>query len=192
MPVKKDAAGDFTWKDHAAAKRLNMNVCDYAIKGMHPDMRESLYHFGKIADAQGIQWSFLSAFRDNYRQSIAEGWPRAATCGSMHGGTCRTKGYGDGRAADVWVASGPIGALFGLIDRIGPKFGISRPMPGYDPAHVQVAGNWNVRAHAMRKTRFAALGLKIPEPMKVAELPPKKPSSQARQYHHKVRLAAVR
>jgi hypothetical protein len=40
-------------------------VRDYAINGMHPDLREILYALGQTFDAAGINWSFLSAFRDD-------------------------------------------------------------------------------------------------------------------------------
>src|SRR5262249_37504761 len=73
-PVKKDGSGDFTWKDPAAAKHMNMSMQDYVIRGMDPDFREQLYHAGKAMDAAGLRWSMLSAFRDDYRQGIAAGF----------------------------------------------------------------------------------------------------------------------
>ena len=74
VPTKKDGAGDFTWKDPAAAKRVGMTLQDYVIGGMDPEFREQLYHAGKAMDAAGVQWSLLSAFRDDYRQGIATGF----------------------------------------------------------------------------------------------------------------------
>jgi hypothetical protein len=103
MPHKIDDAGDFSWKDSAAALRSGRMICEYAISGMHRDFRESLYALGHRADEQGINWSFLSAFRDDFRQGIASGF-KAGNCGSWHGGSCRTKGWGDGRAADLWIS----------------------------------------------------------------------------------------
>jgi hypothetical protein len=70
MPHKVDDAGDFSWKDGAAAERVERTVCDYAINGMHPDLRELLYALGHKADAAGINWSMLSAFRDDYRHRV--------------------------------------------------------------------------------------------------------------------------
>lgn len=163
LPVKRDNSGDFSWKDRAAAKRMKMGLCQYVIKGMHRDLRESLYHLGQRADQAGIRWSFLSGFRDNYRQRIAAGL-KARECGSRHGGSCVTKGYGDGQAADLWVAdkdgraTSPH-AFFALIDRIGRSFGVFRPMKSYDPAHVQVTGRWHVIAQNKRAQRLASLGI---------------------------------
>ena len=148
-PVKKDSTGDFTWKDPAAAKRIGKSMPDYVIGGMDKDFREQLYHAGKAMDAAGLEWSMLSAFRDDYRQSIASGF-KAEPCGSWHGGSCRTKGWGDGRAADLWIADAngyPVedgSSLLQLIDKLGPSLGLSRPLPGADPPHVQVSGDWQL------------------------------------------------
>src|SRR5438034_10163484 len=99
-PVKQDRSGDFTWKDQESAKRLGMSMPDYVIGGMDPSFRQQLYHAGKAMDAAGIRWTILSAFRDDYRQSLATGY-RAGTRNSLHGGSARTGGYGHGRAVDV-------------------------------------------------------------------------------------------
>ena len=82
VPVKKDSSGDFTWKDQAAAKRMGLSLEAYVIGGMDPDFREDLYHAGKAMDAAGLQWSMLSAFRDDYRQKIASGFNSARFAGS--------------------------------------------------------------------------------------------------------------
>jgi hypothetical protein len=74
--VKSDSSGDFTWKDLAAAKRAGMSVRDYVIGGMDADFREQLYHAGRAMDSNGINWSMLSAFRDDYRQSLASGFTK--------------------------------------------------------------------------------------------------------------------
>jgi hypothetical protein len=159
MPHKIDEAGDFSWKDAAAAIRSVRSVCDYAINGMHPDLRESLYALGHYVDEARINWSFLSAFRDDYRQSIATGF-KASTCGSLHGGSCRTQGWGDGRAADLWISdqggypARDASPLLDLIDRIGASLGLSRPMPGADPPHVQVSGNWQKVGMRLREKRI--------------------------------------
>ena len=73
-PVKKDGSGDFTWKDPVAAKRFGKSMPAYVIGGMDPDFKEQLYHAGKAMDAAGVQWAILSAFRDDYRQSLASGF----------------------------------------------------------------------------------------------------------------------
>ena len=102
-PAKRDGSGDFTWKDPAAAKRFGMPMPEYVIRGMDPDFREQLFHAGRAMDAAGIRWSMLSAFRDDYRQSIASGL-HASASNSLHGGKRRTGGYGHGQAVDVTSA----------------------------------------------------------------------------------------
>jgi len=151
-PVKKDGAGDFTWKDPIAAKRMGMSMPTYVIGGMDPDFREQLYHAGRAMDEAGIRWSMLSAFRDDYRQQIAAGF-KARTGNSLHGGSRATGGYGNGRAADVISADGDHGAVWRWIDRNGAKYGLRRPMPGADPAHIQAGGTWHDIAIALRDTR---------------------------------------
>jgi hypothetical protein len=159
MPHKIDNAGEFTWKDAVAAARVNRTVCEYAIKGMHRDLREQLYALGTQADEAGLNWSFLSAFRDDYRQIIATGF-KAQPCRSMHGGSCRTEGWGDGQAADLWIGdeSGKPAAdatpLLDLIDRVGPSLGLARPLRGADPPHVQVKGEWKAIAEQLRAKRL--------------------------------------
>lgn len=154
LPQKRDGAGDFTWKDPKAAKRFGLDLCRYVIGGMDPDFREQLYAAGKAMDAKGIKWSMLSAFRDDYRQSIATGL-KAAPAWSKHGGSKAVGGYGKGRAVDVWTAHGPIGALFGFIDGAGRKlFSLHRPYGGGDPAHVEPTGDWRRTANKLRTERL--------------------------------------
>jgi hypothetical protein len=151
-PVKKDSTGDFTWKDPAAAKRMGKSMPDYVIGGMDRDFREQLYHAGKAMDAAGLQWSMLSAFRDDYRQQIASGF-KARAGNSLHGGSRAVGGYGHGRAADVVSADGDHSAVWRWIDRNGAKYGLRRPMPGADPAHIQAGGSWTNIAGALRASR---------------------------------------
>jgi hypothetical protein len=151
-PAKRDGSGDFTWKDPAAAKRFGLSMPEYVIGGMDPDFREQLYHAGKAMDAAGIRWSMLSAFRDDYRQSIASGL-KASSSNSMHDGKARTGGYGHGQAVDVTNADGEESAVWRWIDAHGKKFGLHRPMPGADPAHVQPSGNWHKLASGLRDGR---------------------------------------
>jgi hypothetical protein len=152
LPVKKDGAGDFTWKDPAAAKRVNMSLQDYVIGGMDPEFREQLYHAGKAMDAAGLQWSLLSAFRDDYRQKLASGF-KASVGNSLHGGSRRTGGYGHGRAIDVTGADDNMHDVWDWFDAHGAKYGLYRPMPGNDPAHIQQRGDWHKIAIALRETR---------------------------------------
>lgn len=153
IPEKCDSSGCFTWKDFKAADRLNMGVCRYAIGGMHPDLRLILYHWGHLADWSGIEWGILSGFRDDFRQSIASGF-KARTGNSLHGGSRATKGYGDGRAVDIWATdSSSLPKLLGHIDTVGARYGLLRPMKSNDPAHVQLFGNWQKIAARLRGSK---------------------------------------
>ncbi|NVO16641.1 MAG: hypothetical protein HXX10_21665 [Rhodoplanes sp.] len=156
-PIKKDGSGDFTWKDPAAAKRAGMSLKDYVIRGMDRDFRETLYHMGKALDADGYNWSMLSAFRDDFRQRLASGF-KASVGNSLHGGSRRTGGYGHGRAIDITTADGhDAESVWHWIDRNGARFAMSRPMPGYDPAHIQARGNYLQIAATLRgkRSRYA-------------------------------------
>jgi hypothetical protein len=152
-PIKSDSTGDFTWKDPAAAKRLGMSVKTYVISGMDPDFREQLYHAGRAMDASGIRWSMLSAFRDDYRQRLAAGF-KAHGGNSQHGGSNATGGYGHGRAIDITSAEGDSSAIWHWIDAQGAKFGLRRPMPGADPAHIQPRNSFHDLAHQLREARL--------------------------------------
>src|SRR5262245_23752256 len=152
QPVKKDSTGDFSWKDPAAAKRMRLALQEYVIGGMDPDFREQLYHAGKAMDAAGLQWSMLSAFRDDYRQKLAAGF-KARGGNSLHGGSRRTGGYGHGRAIDITSADGEMSDVWKWIDAHGAKYGLYRPMPGNDPAHVQQRGDWHKIALSLRESR---------------------------------------
>lgn len=158
-PIKKDGSGDFTWKDPAAAKRMNMSLKDYVIRGMDRDFRETLYHMGKALEADGLRWSILSAFRDDYRQRLASGL-KARTGYSLHGGSIRTGGYGHGRAIDITIehGSGDAADVWRWIDRNGARYAIARPMPGYDPAHIQARANWKQIAETLRAKRSRYAG----------------------------------
>jgi hypothetical protein len=160
-PIKKDNSGDFTWKDPAAAKRMHLSLKDYVIGGMEPDFREQLYHTGKALDAAGYQWSMLSAFRDDYRQTLAAGF-KARTGNSQHGGSRAVGGYGHGRAIDIMNTSGEDEAVWHWLDAHGARYGIRRPMPGYDPAHIQAGGDWHSIAASLRDNRTRAAAAKRP------------------------------
>jgi hypothetical protein len=154
LPNKKDGSGDFTWKDPAAAKRVGMPLAKYVISGMDADFREQLYHAGKAMDAAGVPWAILSAFRDDYRQHIASGI-KASGGNSLHGGSRRTGGFGHGQAVDVAAADGTeMSEVWHWIDAHGAKYGLFRPMPGYDPAHIQSRGEWRKLASSLRQARI--------------------------------------
>ncbi len=133
---------DFTWKDPKAAERAGMPMTDYVIGGMDRSFRLKLFHTLHAAEQAGLSPGITSAFRDDYRQSIASGL-KAATDRSFHGGSLRG-GYGHGLAADVVSVKGATRAqrwvstekLWKWIDEHGVEFGIGRPYLGRDPAHV--------------------------------------------------------
>jgi hypothetical protein len=154
-PVKSDSTGDFTWKDQAAAKRLGVSLRSYVIGGMDPDFREQLFHAGRAMDANGLHWSMLSAFRDDYRQGLAAGF-KAHGGNSLHGGSRATGGYGHGRAIDIANAEGEGKgeAIWHWIDVHGAKYGLLRPMTRIDPAHIQARGSFHDLAHELREARL--------------------------------------
>jgi hypothetical protein len=133
---------DFTWKDPRAAEKAGMPMMDYVIGGMDRSFRLKLFHSLRAAEAGGLSPGITSAFRDDYRQSIASGL-KAATDRSYHGGSFRG-GYGHGLAADVVSVKGATKAerwisteiFWKWIDEHGKEFGIGRPYLDKDPPHV--------------------------------------------------------
>jgi hypothetical protein len=133
---------DFTWKDPHAAEKAGMSVAQYVIGGMDRGFKVRLYHLFRALDDAGLAPGMTSAFRDDYRQSIASGH-KAATGNSYHGGS-RRGGYGHGLAADVvsvkgetrserWISSE---ILWKWIDAHGKEYGIGRPYLDKDPPHI--------------------------------------------------------
>jgi len=154
--TKRDSTGDFTWKDEAAAARLGLLTKEYVIGGMDWDFRELLYDLGHAMDADGINWTILSAFRDDYRQGIASGF-KAHRGYSFHGGSVATGGYGHGCAADLAGSDGSDSsdAVWKWLDQHGEQFRIHRPMRQSDPAHIQPFGGWHDVATQWRDKRVA-------------------------------------
>ena len=95
---------DFTWKDPNAAERVGMSMSDYVIGGMDKSFKLKLFRMLQAAENAGLQPGITSAFRDDYRQSIASGL-KAASNRSFHGGSLRG-GYGHGLAADIVSVNG--------------------------------------------------------------------------------------
>jgi D-alanyl-D-alanine carboxypeptidase len=133
---------DFTWKDPKAAERARMSMIDYVIGGMEKSFKLKLFHMLHAAENAGLEPGITSAFRDDYRQSIASGL-KAASDRSYHGGSSRG-GYGHGLAADIvstkgatkpqrWVSTE---ALWKWVDANGKDFGVGRPYLDRDPPHV--------------------------------------------------------
>jgi hypothetical protein len=133
---------DFGWKDPKAAEKAGLSMMDYVIGGMDRSFKLKLFHTLHAAEAAGLSPGITSAFRDDYRQSIASGL-KAASNRSYHGGSLRG-GYGYGLAADVVSVKGATRAerwtstekLWKWIDAHAKEFGIARPYLGRDPPHV--------------------------------------------------------
>jgi len=144
---------DFGWKDPKAAERAGMSIGDYVIGGMDRSFKLKLFHTLQAAEAAGLSPGITSAFRDDYRQSIASGL-KAASNRSYHGGSSRG-GYGHGLAADIvsvqggtrdqrWASSA---VLWKWVDAHGKEFGIGRPYLGRDPPHVAPIDGQEYAAH---------------------------------------------
>ena len=70
----------------------------------------------------------------------------------------------DGRAVDVTNADGEADAVWKWLDANGGKYGLNRPMPGNDPAHVQSRGDWKKIALALRETRLKTTAVAAKDP----------------------------
>ena len=140
--ITKHIDEEFSWKDRKAAERARMSMIDYVFGGMDQGFRRRLYYLLHAAEEAGLSPGITSAFRDDYRQSIASGL-KAADDRSYHGGSSRG-GYGHGLAADVVSVKGETRAqrlassetLWKWIDSHGREFGIGRPYLDHDPPHV--------------------------------------------------------
>jgi hypothetical protein len=144
---------DFAWKDPKAAEKVGMSMMDYVIGGMDRSFKLKLFHALHAAEEAGLSPGITSAFRDDYRQSIASGL-KAATDRSYHGGSFRG-GYGHGLAADVVSVNGATRAqrwistesLWKWIDAHGKEFGIGRPYLDKDPPHLAPIDGKEYAAH---------------------------------------------
>nr|WP_275189113.1 hypothetical protein [Bradyrhizobium sp. CSA112] len=164
---------DFTWKDPKAADKAGMAMMDYVIGGMDRKFKLKLFHTLHAAEQAGLSPGITSAFRDDYRQSIATGL-KAATGRSYHGGSSRG-GYGGGVAADVVSVKGSTRAqrwvstekLWKWIDERGKEFGIGRPYLDRDPPHVApIDGQEYASRRGGTKTQDAQA--KVKKPSRVA------------------------
>jgi hypothetical protein len=144
---------DFTWKDPKAAEKAGMPMMDYVIGGMDRSFKLKLFRTLLAAEQAGLSPGITSAFRDDYRQSIASGL-KAATDRSYHGGSFRG-GYGRGLAADVVSVKGATRAqrwistesFWKWIDARGKEFGIGRPYLDRDPPHLAPIDGKEYAAH---------------------------------------------
>src|SRR6201999_1567679 len=158
---------DFTWKDPKAAEKAGRPMMDYVIGGMDRGFRLKLFHTLRAAEEAGLSPGITSAFRDDYRQSIATGL-KAASDRSYHGGSFRG-GYGHGLAADVVSVKGETeaercmstDALWKWIDAHGKEFGIGRPYLDRDPPHLApIAGKEYAAHHHEPKAQHAESNIK--------------------------------
>jgi hypothetical protein len=154
---------DFGWKDPKAADHAGMTMTDYVIGGMDHDFKLRLFRLLLAAEQAGLSPGITSAFRDNYRQSIASGL-KAADDRSFHGGSLRG-GYGHGLAADIVSVNGATRALrqassetlWNWVDKHGKDYGVGRPYHDRDPPHVgPIDGSEYVSRHAGGRSRHAA------------------------------------
>ena len=140
--VTKLVEEDFTWKDPKAAEKAHMSLIDYVIGGIDRNFKVKLYRALHALDDAGLLPGITSAFRDDYRQSLASG-NKAAVDSSYHGGS-RRGGYGHGLAVDLVSVKGETRSerfsssekLWKWIDVHGKEFGIGRPYLDKDPPHV--------------------------------------------------------
>jgi hypothetical protein len=158
---------DFAWKDPKAAEKAGMPMMDYVIGGMDRSFKLKLFHALRAAEEAGLSPGITSAFRDDYRQSIASGL-KAASDRSYHGGSFRG-GYGHGLAADAVSVKGATQAqrwistesLWKWIDAHGKEFGIGRPYLDRDPPHVApIDGKEYAAHHRETKARHAGSDMK--------------------------------
>ena len=157
---------DFTWKDPKAAEKAGMPMMDYEIGGIDRSFKVKLFRMLHAAEDAGLSPGITSAFRDDYRQSIASGL-KAATDRSYHGGSFRG-GYGHGLAADVVSVNGETRAqrwistenLWKWIDAHEKEFGVGRPYLDRDPPHVAPIDGKEYAAHRGTKALHAVSEVK--------------------------------
>ena len=154
---------DFAWKDPKAAEHMGMSMTDYVIDGMDRNFKLRLFHLLYAAEQAGLSPGITSAFRDDYRQSIASGL-KAANDRSYHGGSFRG-GYGHGLAADIVSVKGATRderhasseTIWNWVDKHGQEVGIGRPYRDHDPPHVgPIDGSEYVSRRGARTARQAA------------------------------------
>jgi hypothetical protein len=154
---------DFGWKDPKAADHVGMPMPEYVLGGMDKDFKMRLFRMLLAAEQAGLSPGITSAFRDDYRQSIASGL-KAASDRSYHGGSSRG-GYGHGLAADIVGIKGDTraqrllssDALWNWVDKHGKDYGVGRPYHDRDPPHVgPIDGTEYVSRHGGKRTASVA------------------------------------
>ncbi len=175
---------DFAWKDPNAAEKAGMPMMDYVIGGMDRSFKTKLFHALRAAELAGMSPGITSAFRDDYRQSIASGL-KAATDRSYHGGSFRG-GYGHGLAADVVSVDGATRdqrwtsteKFWKWIDANGKEFGIGRPYLGRDPPHVAPIDGKEYAAHNPGMKAYAQADSKKHSRLAMRDSAAKKPAKR--------------
>jgi hypothetical protein len=140
--ITKYVVANFAWKDPIAAEKAGMSLKDYVIGGMDRGFKLKLFRALRVMDDAGFMPGVTSAFRDDYRQSIASG-NKAASDSSYHGGS-RRGGYGHGLAVDLVSVNGATRLerfaaseeLWKWIDAHEKELGVGRPYLDRDPPHV--------------------------------------------------------
>jgi hypothetical protein len=139
-----------------------MPLMDYVIDGMDEGFKLKLFRVLRAAEHAGFSPGITSAFRDDYRQSIASGL-KAADNRSYHGGSLHG-GYGHGLAADIVSVKGATraerlvssDALWKWVDIHGPEYGIARPYLDHDPPHVAPFDGQEYASHRGAKQNVAS------------------------------------
>jgi hypothetical protein len=119
-----------------------MSLKDYVIGGMDRGFKLKLFRALRMMDDAGFMPGITSAFRDDYRQSIASG-NKAASDSSFHGGS-RRGGYGHGLAIDLVSVKGATRLqrfaaseeLWKWVDAHETELGVGRPYLDRDPPHI--------------------------------------------------------
>jgi hypothetical protein len=140
--MTKYVVANFAWKDPIAAEKVGMSLKEYVIGGMDRGFKLKLFRALRAMDDAGYMPGITSAFRDDYRQSIASG-NKAASDSSFHGGS-RRGGYGHGLAVDVVSVKGETRLqrfavseeLWKWIDAHEKELAVGRPYLDRDPPHV--------------------------------------------------------
>ena len=175
---------DFTWKDPAAAQKVDKSLKDYVIGGMDRGFKLKLYRALRAMEDAGLMPGITSAFRDDYRQSIASG-NKAASDSSYHGGS-RRGGFGSGRAVDLVSLRGDTRLeryasseeLWKWIDAREKELGVGRPYRDRDPPHVGPIDGKEYAAKRGRANAQKAVSQK--KNAQTAKVEPKKPGLAAR------------
>jgi hypothetical protein len=126
---------DFTWKDAAAAMHADEFLKDYLLNKVPPTFKLRLYLLSRTLEARGMPVGFKSFYRDDYRQGLITHGVRAPVGLSQHR---------EGLAVDMAVQGSRqmqvarIDQLVALLRKLGPAFGLRRPLPRIDPLHVEL------------------------------------------------------